>query len=272
MTQTILLTGAAGNLGNQLRPYLCARYEKVILSDCLEITVLAENEQFRGGFLDNAVAMKAACTGVDAIVHMGGKRDEGQWDTVNTSNIQGFITLMEAAHSAGVKRMVFASSNHSIGMYGRQHRIGTGDKVRPDSRYGLSKAFGEALCALYADKHGMRCLSIRIGNVNSAPLDRRGLSVWLHFEDLCQLVSIGLEHPDLHNEIVFGCSDNSLGFWDNEAACQLGYRPQHKSDDHRERALAQQADLADDLIGNQLQGGGFGSAEFNGDIDRTLRS
>ena len=103
MTQTILLIGAAGNLGNQLWPYLCAHYEKVILSDCVEITSLAENKQFCGGFLDNAAVMKEACTGVDAIVHMGGKRDEGQWDAINTSNIQGFITLMEAAHSAGVK-------------------------------------------------------------------------------------------------------------------------------------------------------------------------
>ena len=163
MTQTILLTGAAGNLGNQLRTYLCAHYEKVILSDCVEITSLAENEQFCGGFLDNAVAMKEACTGVDAIVHMGGKRNEGRWNAINTSKIQEFITLMEAAHSAGVKRMVFASSNHSIGMYGRRRRISTGDKVRPDIRYGLSKAFGEALAR--SMQRSMECAACRSESV-----------------------------------------------------------------------------------------------------------
>ena len=118
----------------------------------------------------------------------------------------------------------------------------------------------------------MRCFSIRISNVNSAPLDRRRLSVWLHFEDLCQLVSIDLEHPDLHNEIAFGCSDNSLGFWDNAAAFQLGYRPQYKSEDYRDRALSQEAEIAADPIRDKLQGGGFGSSEFTGDIDRTLQS
>lgn len=272
MTQNILLTGAAGSIGGQLRPYLRQRYAHLVLSDCKDITDLAANERFCPGVLDDTAAMQAACSNVDAIVHMGGQPKEADWETVNSSNIQGFMTLMQAAQIAGVKRLVFASSNHTIGMYGRHRRISPDDKVRPDSRYGLSKAFGEALCALYADKHGMRCLSIRIGNVSNTPADRRRLSIWLHIEDLWELVTIGLEHPDLHNEIVFGCSDNSRSFWDNDTAFKLGYRPRHQSEAHQESALSHQALLSDDPVGDQLQGGSFGSAEFNGDLQRTLWS
>jgi uronate dehydrogenase len=182
------------------------------------------------------------------------------------------MTLMQAAHAAGVQRVVFASSNHAIGMYPRNRRIGAGDPIRPDSRYGLSKVFGEALCSLYADKHGMRCLSIRIGNVSDRPEGLRRLSVWLHLEDFFQLVTIGLEHPELHNEIVFGVSDNARGFWDNSAAFRLGYRPRHRAEDYRDEVLAAQAEQGDDPIGDRLQGGPFATIEFDGDLDRTLWS
>lgn len=270
MTPTILLTGAAGKIGAALRPMLCARYDHVVLSDRHEITDLAENESFRGGVLDDPEAMARVCEGVHGIVHMGGQPTEDSWAVVNASNIQGMMTTMTAAYAAGVERFVFASSNHVVGMYPRTRKIGAGDKVRPDTRYGLSKAFGEALCALFADQHGMRCLSIRIGNVTETPADLRRLSIWLHPEDLFQLVMIGLEHPDLHNEIVYGCSDNARGFWDNKTAFALGYRPKHRSEDHAEAALVDQARMPADPIGDRLQGGSFATPEFDGDIERTF--
>ena len=79
----------------------------------------------------------------------------------------------------------------------RQRRVGIGDPVRPDSRYGVSKAFGEAIGALYAYKHGLRVACLRIGNFGDTPVDVRRLSIWLKPEDLVQLIRIGLEHPDL---------------------------------------------------------------------------
>lgn len=272
MTQTILLTGAAGRIGAALRPMLRSRYNHVVLSDQHEIADLAENESFRGGALHDVDAMSRVCEGVHGIIHMGGQPTENAWEVVDASNIQGMMATMTAAHAAGVERFVFASSSHVVGMYPRTRKIGAGDKVRPDTRYGLSKAFGEALCALFADRHGMRCLSIRIGNVSETPADLRRLSIWLHPEDLFQLVTIGLEHPDLHNEIVFGCSDNARGFWDNKTAFDLGYRPKYRSEDHANAALAAQAKMPADPIGDRLQGGSFTTPEFDGDIERTLRS
>ena len=105
--------------------------------------------------------------------------------------------------------MVFASSNHAVGFYPRSKTIGVNVTVRPDSRYGISKAFGEAVGAFYADKHGLRVTCLRIGNVGDAPLDKRRLAIWLKPEDLVQLIGIGLEHRDIHFEIFYGASDNA---------------------------------------------------------------
>src|SRR4029450_13233218 len=107
----------------------------------------------------------------------------------------------------------------------RRPPIGVDAAVRPDSRYGVSKAFGEALGALYAYKHGLRVTCIRIGNFADAPVDKRRLSIWLSPADLVQLIRIGLEHPDIHHEIFFGASDNARSFWDHEAAFRYGYPP-----------------------------------------------
>ncbi len=272
MSQTILLTGASGDVARQLRPRLRARYGKLILSSRSPIADLAEGETHRAAALDDPEAVLAACEGVDGIVHLGGQSVEAPWETVDAANIQGMMNTLEAARRQGVKRLVFASSNHAVGMYPRNRRTGADQMARPDSRYGLSKVFGEAACALYADKHGLRCLSIRIGNVAEQPADRRRLSIWLHPDDLMQLCVIGLEHPDLHNAVVFGVSENDRSFWDNRAAFDLGYRPQHRAEDHVATALASQAKLASDPIGDALVGGGFASAEFDGDLERTLWS
>ena len=270
MARTILMTGASGDIGSRLRPMLRERYERVVLSDRTEPGDLAAGEEFRGGDLDDADAMAAACEEVDALVHLGGQSVEAPWDVIDTSNIQGMWTVMEAARAAGVGRVVFASSNHAVGMYPRHRLIGTDERVRPDSRYGLSKAFGEALCAMHADKHGLRCLSIRIGNVADRPADERRLAIWLHPEDLFQLVVIGIEHPDLHHAVVYGASDNARAWWDNAAAYRLGYRPRHRSEDHRDHALAEQAGLDPDPVGDRFQGGTFSAAEFDGDPERAL--
>ena len=272
INKTVLLTGAAGDIGTRIRPLLRSRYSRIILSDLREISDLSDNESFARGDLNDEKTMEQICNGVDGIFHLGGQREESDWDTVNSCNIQGMMTLMKAAHKAGVERVVFASSNHATGMYSRLKRICVESKVRPDSRYGLSKVFGEALCALYADKHGMRCLSIRIGNVAEMPVDVRRLAMWIHIEDLFQLVRIGLEHPDLHNEIVFGASSNDRTFWDNGPAFRLGYRPKHKAEDHAAHALAAQENIDADEIGDKFQGGIFSSAEFDRDLERTLWS
>jgi len=164
----------------------------------------------------------------------------------------------------------FGSSNHAIGFYPRHHRIGTDVTARPDSRYGVSKVFGEAVGALYADKHGLKVTCIRIGNFGEKPLDHRRLSLWLKPEDLVQLCRIGLEHPGIHFEIFYGASNNERSWWDNHRAYDLGYRPTGRAEDFREHAFAEQAKLKADPVGDFYQGGTFCGMEFDGDVGRIL--
>jgi uronate dehydrogenase len=263
----VLLTGAAGDIGGRLRRLLKPVYSELRLSDIKVPPDLAPDEQFVAADLANLDEVEKAVAGVDGIIHLGGFSVEGPWETILQSNIIGCRNLFEAAHRQGVKRIIFASSNHAVGFYPRYHRIGTDASVRPDSRYGVSKAFGEAIGALYADKHGLRVLCLRIGNVGDKPIDQRRLSIWLKPEDLVQLIRIGLEHADLQYEIFYGISFNECTWWDNSRAYTYGYRPTGRAEEFRDEALAAQAKLPADPVGDFFQGGSFCSAEFTGDRD-----
>ena len=234
----ILMTGASGGIGTSLRKLLPPSYPDLLLSDLKAPADLAKDEKFKAADLADMSQVEAICEGVDGILHFGGYSVEGPWDSILQSNIIGGYNLFEAARKKGVKRVVFASSNHAVGFYPRQRKIGTDEPVRPDSRYGVSKAFGEAIGALYAYKHGLRVTCIRIGNFADTPVDLRRLAIWISPEDLVQLIRIGLEHPDLRHEIFFGASHNERSWWDNEAAYRYGYRPTGRAEDSAAAALA----------------------------------
>jgi uronate dehydrogenase len=191
---------------------------------------------------------------------------EGPWETILNANIIGCYNLFEAARKSGVKRVVFASSNHAVGFYPRTTTIPVGVIPRPDSRYGVSKVFGEALGALYAYKHGIGVVSLRIGNVGPKPIDVRRLSIWISPEDLVQLIRIGLERPGIVYEVMYGASDNERSWYDNSRAAQLGYEPQDRSEDFKDEAMAAQAKLPKDEIGDFYQGGQFCSDEYSADF------
>ena len=263
--QTVLVTGAVGGIGTQLRKLLAGVYPRLRFSDIHTPADLAGDPAFMQADIADLAQVEKIVDGVDGIVHLGGESIEQSWDRILNANIVGCYNLFEAARRKKVKRIVFASSNHAVGVYPRRRRIGTGDPVRPDSRYGVSKAFGEATGALYAHKHGLRVTCIRIGNFGDTPLDVRRLSIWLKPEDLVQLIRIGLEHPDLRYEIFFGASDNARGFWDNAAAFRYGYRPTGRAEDYADAAITAQKSLAPDPIGDVYEGGPFCSDEFDGD-------
>jgi uronate dehydrogenase len=266
---TVLITGAAGSIGTGLRSLLKGVYPKLRLSDAKTPADLGGDEEFIPAELTDVQAIERAVKGVDGIVHLGGFSVEGPWDTILKSNIIGCYNVFDAAARAGVQRVVFASSNHAIGFYPRHRRLGVEAAVRPDSRYGASKAFGEAIGALYAFKHGLRVTCIRIGNFADKPVDRRRLSIWISPADLAQLVRIGLDHPDIRYEMFYGASDNARGWWDNSAAYRFGYWPQGRAEEHRDEALAAQAKLSSNPIAEWYQGGPFCSDEFNGGVEHS---
>jgi uronate dehydrogenase len=262
--QKILITGAAGDVGTRLRKLLKGVYS-LRISDIRKPADLGADDEFVAADLGDFEQTKQITAGIDGIMHLGGYSVEGPWETIHKSNIVGCYNLFEAAYRSGVKRIVFASSNHAVGFYRRDRKIGVDVTLRPDSRYGVSKAFGEAVGALYADKHGLRVTCIRIGNVGDKPLDKRRLSIWVKPEDLAQLIRIGLEHPDIRFEIFYGASDNEVGWWDNSNARRFGYRPQFRSEDFRDEAMAAQAKLPADPVGDRFQGGPFCSDEYDAD-------
>src|ERR1700749_2595885 len=216
--QTVLITGAAGGIGARLRQLLAGVYPRLRFSDIRAPADLAGDPSFMQADIADLAQVEKIVDGVDGIVHLGGESVEQSWDRILRANIVGCYNLFEAARRKKVKRIVFASSNHPVAFYPRQRKIGTDEPVRPDSRYGVSKAFGESLGALYAYKHGLRVTCIRIGNFADAPVDERRLAIWISGEDLVQLIRIRLEHPDLRHEIFFGASHNERSWWDNEAA------------------------------------------------------
>jgi uronate dehydrogenase len=258
----ILITGAAGDVGRRITPLLAKIYPELILSDLKPPESVESGHTYIQADLTDMAAVAHAMTGIDGVVHLGGFSVEGPWNTILNANIIGCYNVFEAARVAGVKRIVFASSNHAVGFYPRTTTIRHDVTTMPDSRYGVSKAFGEALGAMYAKKHGIGVTCLRIGNVGDEPLDLRRLSIWLHPEDLVQLIGIGLNRPDLSFEVLYGASDNKRAWWDNTRALELGYRPKHRSEDFADAALAAQVNIAPDDVGDFFQGGPFCTAEF----------
>lgn len=263
----ILLTGAAGGVGARLRKLLPAIYPDLVLSDLKRPDDLSASETFIAADLADLDQVKKAVEGIDGIIHLGGFSVEGPWETILNANIIGTYNLFEAARLAGVKRVVFASSNHVMGFHPRSETIDTEAIIKPDTRYGVSKAFGEALGALYAYKHGIGVLSIRIGNVGEEPLDERRLAIWLKTEDLVSLIRIGLEREGLVYEVVYGMSDNKRAWWDNSRAVALGYKPTGRSEDYAAAILAA-AGPKTDPVGDTFQGGPFCTGEFTGDLTK----
>lgn len=264
-SRRIVFTGASGGIGTMIRPLLAELYPGLVLSDRVSPPDLRPAETFVAADLTKLDEVANVVKGAHSVLHFGGHSVEGSWNTILNANIIGCYNLFEAARQAGVKRIVFASSNHAIGFYPRRKKIGTDVTVRPDSRYGVSKAFGESLGALYSDKHGIAVTCLRIGNVGPRPLDVRRLSIWISPEDLVQLIRIGLEHPKVRFEILYGASDNAASWWDNSRAMKLGYRPAGKAEAFRAHAEAEQAKIGRDPVGDLFQGGTFCSAEFTND-------
>jgi uronate dehydrogenase len=255
--KTVLITGATGDVGTHLSRELAGKY-KLRLSDKRPLKAPKGQTFVKADISRMADAMRIT-KGVDAIVHLGGYSVEGPWEGILQANIIGCYNVFEAARKNGVKRIVFPTSNHAVGFYRRDQTIDDHVYPRPDSRYGVSKVFGEALGRLYVDKYGMEMFMIRIGNVNPRPLDKRRLSIWISPRDVAQLVSIGIDRPGIQFEIVYGISRNKRAWYDNSNAYRLGYQPQDDAETYAEEVLKNEK--PGDPTAELYQGGIFVVAE-----------
>ena len=253
----LLLTGAAGGLGRVLRPRLKACCDTLRVSDVAELGTAAAGEELRPARLEDKAAMRALLEGVDAVVHLGGISTEQPFEAILEANIRGVFHLYEAARIHGVKRIVFASSNHVTGFYKQSETIDATMPVRPDGYYGLSKAFGENLAQFYFDRYGVETVSLRIGSSFAEPADRRMLASFLSFDDLERLVVAALTAPVVGHSIIYGMSDNATTWWDNTPARHIGYRALDSAEPFRAAVEARQPSIDPIQPTARYQGGAF---------------
>ena len=264
--ERLLITGAAGRLGTQLRRHVAGRYPALRFSDRVGLGEAGPGEELVVCDLGDAAAVDRLLEGVDACVHLGGQPNEAPWPVIMNANIAGVVNVWEAARKAGTRRMVFASSNHAVGFQPRTAKLDHTAPARPDTRYGLSKAFGEDVALYYANKHGIEAMCMRIGTCRAEPQDQRALSTWHSYPDFCRLVDVGLTAAFTY-EIVYGVSNNPRSWWDNSNAERLGYRPQDSAEAWADRL---KGIVSEHPINEMFQGGGYCAPEFTGDIERIV--
>lgn len=253
----LLLTGAAGGLGRELRGRLKRYCDVLRLSDISPLGEAAAGEECVQLDLSDKVGVHQLLEGVDAVVHLGGVSTEQPWEPILAGNIVGVYHLYEAARKQGVKRVIFASSNHVMGFYRQDQVVDADSAPRPDGLYGLSKAFGEDVARLYWDRYGIETLVVRIGSSFPEPKSRRMLATWMSYDDLERLVIAGLTAPVVGWSVIYGISDNATAFYDNTKARHIGYRPQDRSDVFRAKVEAAEPVLDLEDPANLYQGGAF---------------
>ncbi|KRV49278.1 NAD-dependent dehydratase [Wenjunlia vitaminophila] len=239
--RTVLLTGAAGGVGTLMRERLPGYGYELRLFD--RVPVAGAPDAVTADLLDEG-ALRAAVRGVDAVVHLAGIATEAPFDQILQANIVGTHRLFEAVRAEGVRRVVFASSNHTVGFTPLEAGspsapLPVGTPLRPDTYYGVSKVFGEALASLYADKYGVQTVSLRIGSCAPEPTDVRMLSTWLSPDDCARLVHAALTAPDVGHTVVYGLSANTRGWWDLAPARALGYQPRDDAEVFAARITAE---------------------------------
>lgn len=257
-SRTLLLTGAAGGIGTLMRGLLPAYGYTLRLFDATPIegeptAVTAD--------LGDKEALREAVTGVDAVVHLAGISLEAPFEKILRSNIEGTYNLYEAAREAGVRRIVNASSNHAVGFTPLPGPAGPLLPVetphRPDSYYGLSKAFGEDLAQLYWDRDGLESVSVRIGACFMEPTSVRMLGMWLSPGDAARLLVAAVSAPGVGHTVVYGSSANTRLCWDLSSARALGYLPQDDSEQYAQTLLAEHGEPRPGDPEHDLLGGSF---------------
>lgn len=255
----LVLTGAAGRLGSHLREPLSKLADTLVSSDIAEnIGKLYAGEIYQRANLESLPEMTKLLEGADMVVHFGARGDEAPFETILGPNIIGAYNLWEAAYQNGVRRVIYASSIHAVGMYPKNEFIDTKVAHKPDTFYGLSKCFTEDLASLYWDKRQVEAVCMRIfsaAQVNSP----RSLGAWLSYGDLIHLVERAIDASVTGFSVIYGISNNDRTTVDNHHANYLGYRPKDNAEQYAEDVLPGAPILDPSDPTNWYQGGPFAS-------------
>lgn len=273
----ILITGAGGAIGQHLRQSLRGVYDHIRYTDIKALEPAREGEQVVQADLSDREQVADLVKGCDTIVHMaaslGAIRKDGKivgetsWDTILQNNIISTYNIFEAAYAAKVRRVVYASSIHAHGMYRKTTVVGEHLPPRPDSRYGLSKAFGEATGRFFADKYGLEVVCLRIATYKPEPTMIRDLGTWLSPDDAVRLVRAAIETQDVHFDVLYGVSNNKRGLYENPSAKRFGYFPQDDSETFRDTLLSQNLPEEPELH-RLFHAAHLAGSEWDGDLSK----
>jgi len=224
------------------------------------LQLLRRDEDVSHGDLRDGENVDRLLQGVDVLIHMAGTSVERPLPEIIENNLIGLHAVYEGARRHKVKRVVFASSNHSVGMHETTDRLALDCDFRPDGFYGLSKMWGEGLARLYWDKHGIESICVRIGSALERPTEPRHLSTWFGLDDLTQFINCCINVPNVGFLTAWGVSNNTRSYWTPTGCARLGYEPVQNSEAFAAEILRHQNPL--DAIGQRYQGGSFASFDY----------
>ena len=257
----VALSGAGGQLGRYLRPALLAHGINLRSAGGRQPLVpLHPGGDVTHGDLRDPANVDRLMQGVDVLIHMAGTSVERPLPEIIENNLVGLHAVYEGARRHRVKRIVFASSNHAIGMHGVTEKLDLDCDFRPDGFYGLSKMWGEGMARLYWDKHGIESVCVRIGSAIEKPTEFRHLSTWFGLDDLMQFITACITTPHVGFLVAWGVSNNTRSYWTPTGCERVGYRPVQNSEDFAAEILRQPNPL--DEVGRRHQGGAFASIDF----------
>lgn len=266
----ILITGAAGRIGRALRDGL-RRDDRILrLVDVADLGTALPREEVEQLDVTDLAALEAAMEGVDCVVHLAAVPEEQPWSEIFPLNFTLTYNAFEAARRRGVRRVVYASSIQAVGFHPRSNTLDGTSRLRPSGYYGVSKAFGEAMASLYADKHGLSVACIRIASFEPKPTTSRMLVTWLSHPDGVHLFDRCIDADDYHFLAVYGVSNNTRRMVDNAHVAELGYQPQ--DDAERFRAEIEANGSPEDSVGALTHGGDFCGMGFSDEARKFLDS
>jgi len=258
----LVLTGAAGRLGSYLREPLSELADELVSSDLADdVGTLYPGESYVRADLTSLDEMTDLLKGADMVIHFGAYGDEASFETIVGPNIIGAYNIWEAAYRNGVRRVVYASSIHAVGMHKKTDFIGTDAPHRPDTFYGLAKCFSEDLASLYWDKRQIESVCMRILSCAQVT-NARAVGTWLSYDDLIQLVERSITTPVTGFTVVYGVSNNDRAPVDNALASHLGYRPKDNAEQFAEKIHAETTLMDLNDPGSLCHGGPFASVEL----------
>ena len=260
----ILLTGASGALGRMLARELGAAGFTLRLTDIQPFPdPLPPGASFVKADLNEALAIVRQAEGCSTILHFGGVAVERPFEEIIGPNLRGLYHIYEAARREGA-RVVFASSNHTIGFHerpqGNAARLDYDCQFRADGYYGLSKAYGELMGRMYWDKHGVENVNVRIGSCLPTPNNARGLSTWLSYPDLARMMIRCILAERVGHAVIWGASANPASFWAQDHRDRIGWQPEDSAETYRAEI---EKVVTDDPVEERYQGGFYCPIEYS---------